>query len=108
MIDTQMLKGVIEAIVLETIRRNETYGYKIVEELKIKGFYTLTEGTIYPILKRLSSKGYILGVLKKSNIGPIRKYYYITPKGREYLQKFLINRDDLKNGVNSVFNLEDK
>lgn len=80
MIESQMLKGVIEGVILHIIKNNETYGYEIVEELKRSGFYTMTEGTVYPILTRLTKKGYILGGYKKSEIGPKRKYYYITAR----------------------------
>ncbi|MDO4662782.1 MAG: PadR family transcriptional regulator [Tissierellia bacterium] len=103
MIDTQMSKGVIDSIVLEIIRREETYGYKIVEELKFYGFYTIGEGTIYPILQRLVKKGYILGSYKKSSIGPKRKYYYITPLGRKSLEEFKRNWNDLSQAVENVF-----
>ena len=61
MIESQMLKGVIDGVILHIIKNNETYGYEIVEELKHNGFYTMTEGTVYPILQRLTKKGYILG-----------------------------------------------
>lgn len=102
MIESQMLKGVIEGVILHIIKNNETYGYEIVEELKRSGFYTMTEGTVYPILSRLTKKGYILGGYKKSEIGPKRKYYYITAKGREYLTNFYVNYEELNQAVYKV------
>ncbi|MDO4594564.1 MAG: PadR family transcriptional regulator [Tissierellia bacterium] len=103
MIDTQMSKGIIDMVVLEIIRREDTYGYKIVEELKFYGFYSISEGTIYPILQRLLKKNLILGIYKKSKIGPRRKYYYITQNGIEYLNRFKTNWQDMINAVEKVF-----
>ena len=102
MIESQMLKGVIEGVILHIIKNNETYGYEIVEELKRNGFYTMTEGTVYPILQRLKKKGYILGGYKKSEIGPRRKYYYITEKGKRYLKGFYESYEQLNTAVYKV------
>lgn len=102
MIETQMLKGVIDGVILHIIKNNETYGYEIVEELKRNGFYTMTEGTVYPILNRLVKKGLILGTYKKSAIGPKRKYYYISKAGLEYLTDFYQGFEELTTNVNKV------
>ena len=56
---SQMLKGVIEGVILKIIKDKETYGYEIVETLRLNGFYNMTESTVYPILQRLSKKGLI-------------------------------------------------
>lgn len=106
MIDTQMSKGIIEFVILELVRRDKLYGYRIVEELKFYGFLSVSEGTVYPILTRLVKKGYIIGSLEKSFLGPKRKYYYITSSGRKYLQEFLENWNDMKNAIDNVFNNE--
>ncbi|WP_299032732.1 PadR family transcriptional regulator [uncultured Anaerococcus sp.] len=102
MIDTQMLKGLIDGIILHIIKNKETYGYEIIEELKLNGFYNMTEGTVYPILTRLIKKGLILGTLKESTKGPRRKYYYITDAGRKYLDEFYTGYDSLKAAMDSV------
>ena len=49
---SQMLKGVIEGVILKIIKDKETYGYEIVETLRLNGFYNMTESTVYPILQR--------------------------------------------------------
>ena len=74
MIDTQMLKGLIDGIILHIIKNKETYVYEIIEELKLNGFYNMTEGTVYPILTRLIKKGLIIGTFKESKKGTRRKY----------------------------------
>lgn len=103
-----MLKGVIEGVILHIIKNNETYGYEIVEELKRSGFYTMTEGTVYPILQRMTKKGYILATYKKSEIGPRRKYYYITNNGLEYLKNFYESFDQLNESVKNVIDRGNK
>lgn len=108
MIDSQMLKGVIDGVTLHIIKNNETYGYEIVEELKRSGFYTMTEGTVYPILQRLTNKGYILASYKKSEIGPRRKYYYITKKGENYLKNFYESYTQLNQAVENVIDRGNK
>lgn len=105
MIETQMLKGVIDGVILKLIKNKETYGYEIVEELKMNGFYNMTEGTVYPILQRLSRKGYLMSTYKKSDLGPKRKYYYITATGKDYLDEFLNSYKQLQDAVNNVFKI---
>lgn len=102
MIDSQMLKGLIDGIILHIIKNKETYGYEIIEELKLNGFYNMTEGTVYPILTRLIKKGLILGTYRKSDIGPKRKYYYITDQGRDYLEAFYKSYDSLSQAMANI------
>lgn len=88
MIDTQLLKGILEGCVLAIIARGETYGYEILSQLGDSGFSDLGEGTLYPMLTRLDKNGYISCRKAKSPLGPIRKYYTITLQGEEYLKQF--------------------
>ena len=102
MIQSQMLKGVLDGLILHIIKNNETYGYEIIEQLKLNGFYNMTEGTVYPILQRLMQKGLVIGTFKKSTIGPKRKYYFITEKGRDFLQEFYASYDNLERAVGNI------
>lgn len=103
MIDSQMLKGIIDGVILQIISKNQTYGYEIVEELKRNGFYNMTEGTVYPILNRLTRKGYLMGTFRKSEVGPKRKYYYITEKGEENLREFIESYREMTQAISKVF-----
>lgn len=101
MVDTQLLKGILEGCVLAIIARGETYGYEILSQLGTNGFRDLGEGTLYPLLTRLDKNGYISCRKAKSPLGPIRKYYTITSQGEEYLKQFkesyeIINRNATK------------
>ena len=56
---SQLLKGLQEGCVLQIINTKDTYGYEIVTTLQRKGFHSVKEGTIYPLLLRLEKNGYI-------------------------------------------------
>lgn len=101
-VSAQMLKGVLEGCILKIISNKETYGYEICEELVLNGFEGISEGSVYPILLRLEKKGLIEFKKVKSPYGPIRKYYYITNTGREYLETFLSDWNKIQGNVNKV------
>ena len=87
--NAQLMKGVLEGCVLSIVARGETYGYEILGVLEKAGFESLGEGTLYPVLMRLDKNGLIACRKAKSPLGPIRKYYSVTEKGREELRDFL-------------------
>jgi len=89
--DTQLMKGVLEGCVLSIIRKGETYGYEILQELAAHGFEDVGEGTLYPVLTRLDKNGYIICRKAKSPLGPIRKYYSISDEGIIYYEAFKKN-----------------
>lgn len=86
--ESQLLKGILEACVLQLINKKETYGYEIIIELAESGFDNIIEGTLYPVLGRLEKKAYIQCRKAKSPLGPIRKYYSITPTGEVALEEY--------------------
>ena len=99
MIPSQMLKGIIEGCVLAALSQSELYGYELSEKLKTYGFGKIAEGTIYPLLLRLEKNGYITSQIRESSVGPKRKYYYITEKGKEELLSFQNNFYELSKAV---------
>ena len=86
--NAQLLKGILEGCVLAIIAEGETYGYEIIGELEKAGFEEIGEGTLYPVLTRLDKNKLILCRRAKSPLGPIRKYYSITPQGQAALDDF--------------------
>ena len=78
----QFKKGVLELIVLESVRRKDMYGYELVEE--VSEVIDVNEGTIYPLLKRLTNERYFETYLRESSEGPPRKYYHVTAAGILY------------------------
>ena len=53
--NTQFRKGIIEMCVISLIDKNDMYGYEIVQSLA--EFTDINEGTIYPILRRITKEG---------------------------------------------------
>lgn len=85
---TEMLKGVLEGMILENISQNETYGYEITKKLQEYGFKDIVEGTVYTILLRLEKKELVNVTRKKSTVGPMRKFYSLNDQGKQELQLF--------------------
>ena len=77
-----MLKGVLSLLLLRLCEAREDYGYSIVVRLHRSGFADLAEGTVYPALSRLESRGLLEAYLVPSSSGPARKYYRLTDSGR--------------------------
>lgn len=99
MIPSQMLKGTLEGCVLAILSQEETYGYQISRRLEQYGFGTIAEGTIYPLLLRLEKNEAVTAVFRESDLGPKRKYYMLTEKGRAELRDFLESYRELAGAV---------
>ncbi|WP_071130731.1 PadR family transcriptional regulator [Enterococcus timonensis] len=85
---TEMLKGVLEGLVLEIISKKETYGYEITKTLNEMGFADIVEGTVYTILLRLEKNQLVEIEKKPSEKGPMRKFYRLNQQGQIELQHF--------------------
>ena len=85
--NTQYKKGVLELLILVLVEKKDMYGYELVEE--VSNIVDVNEGTIYPILKRLTNINYFETYTKISTEGPIRKYYHITATGKIAKEKEL-------------------
>ncbi len=83
--DVQMKRGLLEVCVLSAIKDNDSYGYKIIKD--IAPYTQISESTLYPILRRLEA-GEMLTVYSEEHNGRLRKYYRITNKGRQRLEDF--------------------
>ncbi len=79
---TQLRKGILELAVMAVLFRRSHYGYSLVRSLTGPDTIEIKEGTIYPILARLSREGLVRSEWVESNQGPPRKYYELTAAGR--------------------------
>lgn len=104
---SQLLKGILEGCVLSVISRGETYGYEIITKLDEYGMEDIQQGSLYPVLTRLEKKGSIKCRKAPSPLGPIRKYYSLTPKGYEELQSFIQSYKKMTDIVDNIIELED-
>ncbi len=76
----QFKKGVLELCVLSLLFDQDRYGYELASSLSQT--ISISDGTIYPILRRLKSDGFVTTYLQESTEGPPRKYYTLTDSGR--------------------------
>ena len=96
----QLKKGVLELCVLSLLKRDDKYGYELIAEIS-KGI-EISEGTIYPLLRRLKNEGYVETYLDLSRRGPPRKYYRLTEKGDNTRITYLNEWNEFLRGVNSI------
>lgn len=83
--DIQLKRGLLDVCVLAAIQEEESYGYKIIKD--VKPYITLSESTLYTILKRLELCG-MLTVRTAEHGGRLRKYYRITDAGLRRIADF--------------------
>lgn len=98
--NVQFKKGVLELCVLVLLDKQDRYGYELVQ--KISDQIAISEGSVYPLLRRLTKEGYFTTYLKESTEGPSRKYYTLTNTGKAYLQDLLQEWRDFTEGVNQL------
>lgn len=93
----QFKKGVLELCVLSILGRKECYGYELVHDISQN--ISISEGTIYPLLRRLKQEGYLNTYLQESQEGPPRKYYALTDLGEKTREEL---HDEWLNFVENV------
>jgi len=86
--DKEMLKGSVDLLLLSLIKHRDLYGYEITKMLKqmSEDSYEMSEGTLYPALKRLERKDWVESYWSETAAGR-RKYYRITETGVKELEK---------------------
>ena len=83
--DGQLKRGMLDVCVLAAIRKEDSYGYQILKDLR--PYVALSESTLYPILKRLEAAGALKTYSIEHN-GRLRKYYRITDEGARRIDDF--------------------
>ena len=100
--NTQFHKGVVEMCVLALVAKQDHYGYELVNAISTQ--IPISEGTIYPILRRLTQEGYFETYLMESSEGPPRKYYRMTKTGRSFTHALVEQWTSFTGSVNSIIN----
>ena len=85
---TEMLKGILEGIVLAILSGRSAYGYEITAWLRDQGFSDIAEGTVYALLVRIEQRGLVDVEKVPSEKGPPRKVYSLNAQGQDYLEEF--------------------
>lgn len=102
---TQLKKGVLEMCVLSLISERDHYAYEIVQTLEES--IEISEGTIYPLMRRLQGEKYVSTYLVESESGPSRKYYKIEEKGKIELELMKAEWRNFYKDVNFLLGMEE-
>ncbi len=97
----QMRKGILEYCILSVLSRTSSYASDIIKELK-DARVIVVEGTLYPLLTRQKNAGLLSYRWEESQQGPPRKYYELTPQGKEYLADLDKSWMELVESVNLI------
>ena len=89
----------LDVCVLAALAHGDSYGYQIIKD--VPQTLALSESTLYPILRRLSKQGALREYSKEHN-GRLRKYYSLTDEGRQQLQSFAADADQIEDVLNYV------
>lgn len=95
---SQFKKGVLELIVLLSVNKKDMYGYELITS--VSEVVDVKDGTIYPLLKRLTNEKYFDTYLVESNEGPPRKYYKMTKLGIDQLAELQKMWTEFSDSVN--------
>ena len=98
--NSQLKKGVLELCVLSLLSKKDYYGYELVNE--ISKDIKISDGTIYPILRRLNQEGFFETYLQESQEGPPRKYYKLTNIGYQTKEQLINEWTAFVDGVNNI------
>lgn len=80
---SEWLRGVLGVCVLRILADGPTYGYEIASRLASAGLGSVKGGTLYPLLGRFEDAGWVSVDWRPGEGGPGRKYYAMTPAGRD-------------------------
>ena len=85
--DSRLLWGVVEMLILEAISHGPTYGYEIAQSVmsESNGYFELKEGSLYPALHRLEQQQYLVASWQEVD-GRRRKYYRLSSAGKKTLE----------------------
>lgn len=82
----QLGSALLDACVLATLHKEDTYGYKLTQEVKV--VMSVSESTLYPVLRRLMRDG-LLSTYDQEHLGRNRRYYRLSDKGREKYEEYV-------------------
>ncbi|MGN6368339.1 MAG: PadR family transcriptional regulator [Phycisphaerae bacterium] len=96
---SQVRKGLLELLVLIALRREELYGYQLLQRLAELDDLALTESTLYPVLARLAADQLVAVRHQPSPAGPPRRYYRLTRAGHRRLEQMLAHWRSLNTSI---------
>ncbi len=103
--DIQLKRGLLDVCVLASIKNADSYGYQMIKDMK--PYVEVSESTLYPILRRLEASN-LLTVRTAEHNGRLRKYYSITQAGRQRIEDFKTEWNEMISIYNFVTREEEK
>ena len=105
--DSGLLWGVVDLLILEVLSDGPNYGYEISQMVtgRSRGYFELKEGSFYPALHRLERQKLLAGFWQVADSGRRRKYYRLTPAGRRVLEAKRAEWTKFATGVQGVLGL---
>ncbi len=97
--------ALLDAMVLSLVDREETYGYKITQDMQTAA--KVSESTLYPVLRRLQKTG-ALETFDRAYMGRNRRYYRITALGQAMLSQYRIDWSQHKLQVDGILETQVK
>ena len=101
---TSFRRGVMSLVILALLKREDMYGYQLVQEtyLASGGKLTAQEGSLYPVLYKLQEQGLISD--RKVLVGKrmTRVYYHLEPAGEYRLEELIRDYLDVTQGIISI------
>ncbi len=95
-------RGTLEYCVLALLAHERLYGLDIARRLTADGLLMSSEGTLYPLLARLRKAGWVETAWEESQVGPPRRYYAVTPAGRDALALFTATWRPFRDAVDTT------
>ena len=107
LVDTRLLTGAVEMLILDVISHGPSYGYEITQTVlsRSAGHFELKEGSLYPALHRLERQKLLDSYWTEAD-GRRRKYYKLTTAGRKALAARRTEWQAFSTAVNGVLGLE--
>lgn len=96
----QFKKGVLGLCVMVLINQRDRYGFELAQH--ISKHVDVAEGALYPVLRRMVVDGHCTTYLQESTEGPPRKYYKLTPEGKEYMNVLVNEWRSFVDGVTTL------
>ena len=97
----QLRKGLLEFCILQVLLKDKLYTSEIIERLN-NSKIIVVEGTVYPLLSRLKNKGYVDNEWIESKQGPPRKYFFLTKKGKTYLNELVASYKEVNSSIEKL------
>ncbi|MHA7966814.1 PadR family transcriptional regulator [Paenibacillus sp. CAU 1782] len=98
----QVRRGILEYCILSLINARPCYGYELITLLNRWESLAVTEGTLYPLLRRLVKEKHLDSFWQESDAGPPRKYYSLTESGKQLLQAMSLEWKKINAAVGEI------